>query len=209
MCGRFTQTREPEAVAGHFQAVLRFPGSGPRYNIAPGQVIAVVITGAGGRELVPMRWGLLPPWPGGHPQINARAESVARKAAFSVPFARRRCLVPADGWYEWQKAGKTPYRIVCGEGGLFALAGIWNPGPGDDDHRTFAVLTIPAAGEIQHIHDRMPLVFTGEAEYARWLEGGPPLSLLRNYPAECRAYRVSRAVNSPRADRPELIEPFA
>jgi putative SOS response-associated peptidase YedK len=217
MCGRFTLTAEPGAVAGHFQAVLRFPVAGPRYNIAPGQDIAAVVSEAHGRQLVPLRWGLVPHWvragtrATGHPLINARAETVSQKPAFRDAFWHRRCLVPADGYYEWQKTagGKIPYRIVCREAGLFTLAGIWNPGQAEGAPCTCAILTTPASGKMQEIHDRMPLILTSGAEYARWLEDkGPPLDLLRTYPGECRAYWVSTAVNSSRFDSPELIAPL-
>ena len=219
VCGRFTLTAGPGEVARHFQAVLRFPGAAARYNIAPGQDIGVVVRGAGGRELIPMHWGLVPFWSGkagtGRQLINARAETVAQKHAFRDAFSRRRCLVPADGYYEWQNSNgrKVPFRIVCPDIGLFALAGIWNPCPSSGGSSGFscAILTTPASGRLQEIHDRMPLLLASEGEYARWLlgeDGGPPVGLLQMYQGECMAYAVSTAVNSARHDSPELIVPL-
>ncbi|MDA8336987.1 MAG: SOS response-associated peptidase [Peptococcaceae bacterium] len=211
MCGRFTLTGPTGAVAGHFQAVPRFQDAGPRYNIAPGQDIGVVVNGSVPRQLIAMRWGLVPGWarPGqsGHPLINARAETVIQKPSFREAFRHRRCLVPADGWYEWQRTagGKIPYRLVCGAG-LFALAGIWNPGRNDGEPSTCAVLTTAAAGGILPIHDRMPLILAATGEYAAWLDpAGTPVDLLRTYEGEVSAYRVTTAVNSARVDSPELI----
>jgi putative SOS response-associated peptidase YedK len=172
----------------------------------------VVVMAEGERRLVSMTWGLVPPWAekkeGVRPFINARAETVAQKPAFRDAFFHRPCLVPADGYYEWQTAGarKVPFRVVRPDGSLFALAGIWNPSPGGNNGLSCAILTTAAVGALTELHPRMPLVASGEEEYAAWLEGDRR-TLLRPYPGPLAAYRVSTAVNSPRLDAPELIEP--
>jgi len=210
VCGRFTLTVDPLTLSVHFRAVPRTESPAPGYNIAPGQKIAVVVKNGEQREVVPMTWGLVPPWAGKgqtvRPLINARAETVTQKPAFRDAFRHRPCLVPADGYYEWQTADghKIPFRIVRPDGGLFALAGIWNPPSAATAGFSCAVLTTAAAGALKNIHERMPLVLSGEERYAAWLEGDRR-ALLRPFDGPLAAYRVSAAVNSARLDAPELI----
>ena len=132
MCGRFVQYSDPEVYASHFQADLACEGPGPRYNLAPTQpVLAVRQTQDGRRELVPLRWGLVPAWSKGpdsrFQMINARAETVDTKPAYRTAFKHRRCLIPTEGFYEWkaEEHGKTPYLIRRSDGAPFGMAGLW------------------------------------------------------------------------------------
>ncbi len=176
MCGRYSLTLPPEAVRQAF-AYREHPNFPPRYNIAPTQPIPVVRLDHGERSFVLMRWGLLPSWlkdPSGFPTlINARAESVAEKAAFRNAFRRRRCLIPADGFYEWRKVGKgpkQPYFIHRPDGAPFAFAGLWEtwlePGGGEID--TATIVTTAANETLRPLHDRMPVVLRPE-DYDRWM----------------------------------------
>lgn len=179
-----------------------------RPPVCPGQDIGVVVTGNKGRELIAMHWGFVPSWSregAARQLINARAETVAQKTTFRDAFIHRRCLIPADGYYEWQKTGerKMPYLIVCPGIDIFAFAGIWNPW---SDSFSCAILTTQT-GKLA-IHERMPLILTGSREYAGWLDGGDdpsPSDLLRPYSGNMVAYRVSSEVNSSRADHAGLI----
>jgi putative SOS response-associated peptidase YedK len=205
----------------------------PRYNIAPEQDNPVVVRDAGGHNhLELMRWGLVPAWSKeakvGYSTINARAETVASKPAFRKPLATQRCLVPATGYFEWAQSrqsaqGKQPYRIgLRGEGTqalerldeIFAFAGLYDiwEGPGGRELQTYAIVTTRANDALSAIHSRMPVILPSGVEEA-WLDGDYKdienlLSLLQPYPGEgMTVYPVSRLVNSPMNDRPELIEP--
>ncbi len=244
MCGRYSLTTAPEALRRLFEFDTT-PNLEPRYNIAPSQsapVVRMASTGAttgnttetaagaangAARELAMPRWGLIPSWAKdasiGHKMINARSETVAEKPSFRSAFRHRRCLVPADGFYEWRTEGdiKQPFRIGMAGGGPFAFAGLWEswPGDGDDDGEaggaieTFTILTTEANRKLHPIHPRMPVILAPEA-YQTWLDGRPEtteraLSLLRPFADEKMAfYRVSRRVNSPRNDDPACIEPI-
>ncbi len=219
MCGRYSLTTPAEAVIRAFDAS---PGLdlAPRFNAAPAQDLPVV-RGAG-REMVSLRWGLVPHWAkdisATKPQINARGETVGSKPTFRDAFARRRCLVPADGWYEWQgeRGAKQPYRICRPDGGLFAFAGIWERwgGEGADALESFAIITTGASRDLAHIHHRMPVILD-PARYESWLdvEGIPPdraSELLEPAPEnDFTAYTVSRKVNSARYDGADCIAPAA
>jgi len=183
-------------------------------------VLAARDDGAGGRELVTLRWGLVPAWAAdpktGYRMINARAETVAEKPTFRAAFRRRRCLVAADGFYEWSAVnGKQPYYIHMADGAPFGLAGLYEHWEGDG--RVIESCTI-IVGEpnalIARIHDRMPCIVVPE-DYGAWLDSGSSdpralLSLLRPYPADkMAAYPVSRSVSNPRHEGPSLIEPLA
>lgn len=182
MCGRFLVTSPVEAIASLFDAVPEDPGPpGPRLNVSPTERIAVVVPRAGGRALTAMRWGLVPRWykaPNGGPLlINARAETLASKPAFRDAARERRCLIPADGFYEWQgeKPPKTPYVIRPRGGGLMALAGLWQEWQGTP---TCAIVTCAANAALAPIHERMPVVIA-PADFALWLgEAGPGASRL-------------------------------
>ncbi len=214
MCGRFTLF-EPDKVLSREFGVSGFEPKPPRYNISPSQPVAVVrAAGAGGgRELAYLRWGLIPSWakePGiGDRLINARAETVRAKPSFRGPFRRRRCLIPASGFYEWRKLerGKQPYYVRMRDGSVFAFAGLWdlweNPEGGKVESCT--ILTTEANSVVAPIHDRMPVILPRES-HARWI-GAPPqdadslLPLLVPFdPEGMTAFPVGTRVNNPEVD---------
>ncbi|RMG61120.1 MAG: SOS response-associated peptidase [Bacteroidetes bacterium] len=219
MCGRYTFTQlpqaEPVADAGVSPDWLR-----PRYNVAPTNYCPVFPMD-NPRQVHLYRWGLVPHWAKdekiGYRMINARAESVHEKPAFREALAHGRCVVWADGFYEWKKVGKDkqPYRIILQGGTPFVMAGIsarWRSPEGQILH-SFAILTTTPNELMAPIHDRMPVILDGAAA-RRWLaadlraEALP--DLLRPYPAEAmQAYPVSPAVGQVRNDSPALIEPWA
>jgi putative SOS response-associated peptidase YedK len=220
MCGRFALFDPGEALAEIFGlAEARLPG--PRYNIAPSQPVAAVrlAPGGAGRELVMLRWGLVPPWgedPAiGNRMINARAETVSEKPAFRAAFRSRRCLVPASGFYEWKSlAGrKQPYYVRMRDGRPFAMGGLWErwQGASGPALETCLLITTGANDLLAPIHDRMPVIVPPDA-YDLWLSGAPGnagrlLALLRPAPPErMEAREVGARVNDPGNDSPELIE---
>jgi putative SOS response-associated peptidase YedK len=191
MCGRYAASRKPEDLALEFEAV---PAGGQSpvpadFNVAPTKDVHVVrwkkerdaegaLTGGGHRELRAVRWGLVPSWAKdvsvGNRMINARVESLTEKPAFRTAARTRRCLVPADGWYEWAKRldspTKQPYFITPQDGSVLALAGLWEVwGRGDDRLYTCTVVTSPAVGALHEIHDRMPLVLPQD-RWSAWLD---------------------------------------
>jgi len=223
MCGRFTLSNpDAEQLAAQF-GVAALPDLRPRYNIAPTQPVAAVRRAAGKaiREMALLRWGLVPAWAKdptiGVRLINARAETAAEKPSFRVAFRRRRCLIVADGFYEWQKqqSGKQPYYIRLRGGRLFAFAGLWErwTGPDGQEIESCTLLTTAPNDLLRPIHKRMPVILHPD-DYALWLD--PAVGdrqrlqpLLRPYPAaEMEAYPVSRRVNNPRNDDPRCIEPY-
>jgi putative SOS response-associated peptidase YedK len=224
MCGRFTLTDPgPARIRARFgldESGALSEEEQPRYNIAPTDpVLAIRRDRRGGRELGRLRWGLLPGrWAerrSGTPLINARAETLERQPAFAESYRERRCLIPADGFYEWRndESGKTPFWISLADGELFAFAGIWAALPGRDgaaDLHSCAIVTCEPNGLIRPLHDRMPVVLPRDAE-ARWLEpdaGGEELaSLLVPAPEDLLVLReVVDAVNDVREDGPHLLE---
>ena len=182
MCGRFTLTKSGEEVAEAFD-LDEAPALLPRYNIAPSEPVLVVrqLEPGAARTASLSRWGLVPRVAAeGRPLINARAETASTRGVFKDAFAQRRCLVPADGFYEWQgpKGTKRQPFHLCLEGGeLFGLAGIVEPGP-EAGTSTLAILTTSPNALVQKIHDRMPLIVP-RVDYARWLDPGTPLLALR------------------------------
>ncbi len=222
MCGRFTRTTPVRVLATLFD-FTETPDLAPRYNIAPTQAIAVVRNAADqpGRELALLRWGLVPGWADdpkiSYSLINARAETAATKPAFRAAFKSRRCLILADGFYEWQKTGKhkQPYCIRRKDGKPFAFAGLWeswHPG-GEDAVESATILTTEANATMKSIHERMPVILSG-ADYPRWLDPKTPRddlqSLLVPYPLEeLSAFPVSTWVNDPKHDDPKCLEPAA
>jgi putative SOS response-associated peptidase YedK len=191
-----------------------------RYNIAPSQkVLAVRQEAGGGREGVMLKWGLIPSWakePGiGNSLANARADTVAEKPAFRSAFKRRRCLVVADGFYEWGKGdgGKIPYYFQLKDSGPFAFAGLWERwDKGEEPIETCTLITTEANGVVGQIHDRMPVILM-PGDYEHWLdpkqqEAGPLKELLRPLADELMInHAVSKLVNNPRNERRECIEP--
>src|SRR3954451_21977496 len=218
MCERYTLTARRRAIAAAFDLddFFELP---PRYNIAPTQwVPAVRFDSEGcGREVTALKWGLIPPWveePGiGNRLINARAETVAERPAFRSAFRQRRCLLAADGFYEWKRGdGRTPYYFRLKDGGPFAFAGLWERWEkGEEPIESCTLITTPANGLVGPVHDRMPVILKPE-DYARWLdpEEGRPVALARLLApppdAWLDAYPVSKRVNDPRNEGPRCIE---
>lgn len=221
MCGRFTLMIDAEELQAEFGLQETPPNHVPRYNIAPSQPIAVIKEWPA-RSMDWMRWGLVPSWAKdpsiGSKMINARSETVQEKPSFRNAFNRRRCLIPADGFYEWKKAsGKgpsTPYFFYASDHKPFAFAGLWEvwQSPDGGELHTCTILTTAANSLVAPVHDRMPVILAGEA-LSKWLSPTTPnvwLDLLKPFPAErMAAHTVSSMVNSPFQDRPELIIPYA
>lgn len=222
MCGRFT-LRAPEGVVAEQFSLLALPPFTARFNIAPTQPVAVVrMAPEGGgprRELVWLHWGLIPSWAkdpkiGGR-MINARAETAPEKPAYRAAFRRRRCLVAADGFYEWQGTGgrKRPYFIRMRNDRPFAMAGLWEhwTSPDGTEIPSCTLLTTTANDRIRSIHDRMPVILSPD-DYDRWMDPAEQrpeavAPLLRPYPSDAmEAYPVSTYVNKPTNDDPHCIE---
>lgn len=218
MCGRFYLNTDARTLTEYFEASGNLELT-PRYNIAPSQEIPAVRQGEAGRELIMLRWGLIPSWAKdkniGYKMINARAETVASKPAFRTAFRRRRTLIPASGFFEWKKTegGKQPYSI-CTNDDLFALAGLWEywKGEGGEPIESCTIIVTEANEKIRTIHDRMPVILDPE-DYETWLDPGIEdletlQPLLRSYPGDRMTfYPVNRKVGNPRYDDPECIEP--
>jgi putative SOS response-associated peptidase YedK len=221
MCGRYTLRTPAIDLVEVFQ-LLREPVLEPRYNIAPTQTVAVVRQIEKHRELSVMRWGLVPSGAkdpkAGPPLINARADTVATKPAFRTAFKKRRCLIPADGFYEWKKGdGKTkqPYYIRMARDRVFAFAALWETWKGADAEPidSCTIITTDANDVLCSIHDRMPVILP-EEDYDHWLN--PKIDdadrlqlLLKPYaPEGMTAYPIGTLVNSPRNDTAICIEPM-
>jgi putative SOS response-associated peptidase YedK len=216
VCGRYTLAAGSDELAEAFDvAPLTFAWS-PRYNIAPGQQAPVLAADRRGRRIGLLTWGLVPARAErpdtGH--INARAESVMERPSFREAFERRRCLVPADGFYEWKREGakKTPYWLSPRDGALLAFAGIWErwSRPGAEPRHTFAILTTQASDDVADIHDRMPVII-GLSDRVEWLDPEADRSalvaFLRPAPAGLLAKRrVSARVNRVAEDDAGLVE---
>lgn len=216
MCGRFTIFADPGRLAERFQASLPADGLQPRYNAAPTQRLPVILNQQPAAIQL-LQWGLIPFWAKdpaiGSRLINARGETVAEKPAFRSALRKRRCLVLADGFYEWQKTpgGKQPMRITLADGAPFAMAGLWESWDAPDGSllRTFTVVTGQPNALVAPIHDRMPAILLPEHE-AIWLDDAAEpaiwLDILRPYPAErMAAYPVTRHVNFVGNDDAELV----
>ncbi len=221
MCGRYSLTTAPEALRRFFN-FDNMPNLAPRYNIAPTQDVAVIRQDAdnsSGRALSMMRWGLVPSWSGEigrtAPMINARAETISEKPSFRTAFESRRCLVPADGFYEWrtEDGKKQPFRIGVKGGAPMAFAGIWEQweSPKGDRTNSVAIVTTEANLKLRPIHGRMPVILD-PGDYERWLgaeNGSTVHALLRPYPIDNMAfYRVGLRVNSVRHDDADCIAPL-
>ena len=221
MCGRYTLASPTERLAEEFGLDGTSVELAPNYNVAPTQGVAVVLEEGGQRRLEVLRWGLIPPWaddPGiGSRMINARSETAPGKPSFRRAFRERRCLIPADGFYEWQRTNgaKQPYYIHMEDGRPFAFAGLWESWSkgGEGELRTCTILTTGANALVGEVHDRMPVILAADA-YDVWLvpasERDELTGLLAPYPEdEMEAYPVSRFVNSPQNNDPRCIEPPA
>ena len=222
MCGRFTLTVDASQLQDAFPWLSISGSITPRYNIAPSQPVAVV-PNDGTNRLDFFVWGLIPSWAKdphiGNRLINARAETLSEKPAFRAAFRRRRCLILADGFYEWRKETngktKTPMFVRLKSHSPFAFAGLWEIWHSPDGSQVLSctIITTPPNELLASIHDRMPAILPNQA-YFDWLtpeEMSPSKlqELLRPYPAEeMIAYPVSRAVNNPELDTPQLILPY-
>lgn len=222
MCGRFGQTATAAELAAAFEAAWRHeaPADLPRFNIAPTQDAPVLRMKDGVRVLDAYRWGLIPSWAKdasiGARMINARAESVLEKPAFRAAFERRRCLVPASGFYEWRKtaAGKVPQWIYPVDGAPLTFAGLWEfwkPVQDAEPVLTFTILTTTPSADVAMVHDRMPVV-VAPADRNAWLDKETRedalAALLRPAPdGSLRMHAVSTAVNRATNEGPALIEP--
>ena len=220
MCGRYTLRTPVDSLAERFEIDDHPSSILPSYNIAPTQEVAAVVE-EDERRLDLLRWGLVPSWAKdpemGNRMINARGETVSEKPSFRKAFKTRRCLILADGFYEWQKTdnGKQPYYVRMQDASPFAFAGLWETWNGDgDEMRTCAIITTEANDLMREIHHRMPVILHPE-DYEMWLdpnfeEKEPLIALLKPYPDEAmEAYSVSRRVNRPANDEPGCIEPAA
>jgi putative SOS response-associated peptidase YedK len=224
MCGRVIQSSSPlrlSIVDGLEAKDDRLNGFRSRYNAAPSQNLLVIAddneTGTPSLEL--MRWGLIPCWmkdpKGGRKPINAKAETVAKLPMFRTSYAKRRCIIPVDGFFEWHAIkdvkAKQPYAIAMKDGSPFGLAGIydnWKDPETEEWIRTFAIITLPANKLLDQIHHRMPAILEPDT-YDRWL--GPeqdPHDVLISYPSEkMKMWPISRRVNSPANDDEAILEP--
>jgi putative SOS response-associated peptidase YedK len=219
MCGRFT-LRTPARDLAEIFRLADIPDLRPRYNIAPTQSVAAVRSSPkdGHRELVQLHWGLIPFWADdpkvGYSTINARAETVATKPTFRQAFAKRRCLIVADGFYEWQKTDgrKQPFYIHMQDDRPFAFAGLWERWKREDKEiESCSIIVTEANDVLKPIHDRMPVILPPE-DYDRWLD--PKVedkkklqAMLRPFSASrMEAYPVSTVVNNPRNDVEECVE---
>jgi putative SOS response-associated peptidase YedK len=217
MCGRYATTRSAADLSALFEAYDDTAGGlTPDYNVAPTDPVPIVrmSTSRGERVLAGARWGLVPTWAkdakGAARMINARAETVATSSAYASPFAKRRCLVPADGWYEWLRrpdGRKQAYFMTPAHGGVLAMAGLWSPwGEG----LTFSVVTTAAIGDLALVHDRMPLLLPWQ-RWAGWLAGGGDAEELLNAPSDeflagIEIRPVGPEVGDVRNDGPHLVD---
>ncbi len=226
MCGRFSITTAPEAMRAIFN-YENMPNLEPRYNVAPTQPIITIRLDEGhARTLVAVRWGLIPSWSkdgnSGARMINARADTLLEKPSFRDAFKKRRCLIPADGFYEWRLEGgrKQPFRIGMKGGDVFAFAGLWESweakqnGYGyqeGDIVETGTIVTTNANDKLRPIHNRMPVILPPET-YSAWLDPANDIStcrkFLKPYSEEPMAfYRVGQTVNNVRNDDPRCVQP--
>lgn len=218
MCGRYTLALPAVQIQNRFHAQVDPDAYAPVYNAAPGMFLPV-ITNEQPDSVNLYRWGLVPFWAKdvriGYKMINARSETLGEKPAFRQPLKQHRCLVPADGFYEWKqvdKKTKIPHRFMLRDGGLFAMAGLWSIWRDAEERPmyTFSIITVGANPLVAPLHDRMPAMLPLEQERL-WLDTQLPLvdslALLRPYSEnEMKAYRVDEAVNKAANNYPELLE---
>jgi len=225
MCGRFARKSKQDLLTEWFGIELEdMPWFAPSYNVAPQSVQPIVRSNrdTGNREFALLRWGLVPFWAKdpkfGYSTINARAEEAAQKPAFRDALKKRRCLVPADAFYEWQRLDpktKRPFAFAMKSGEPYAFAGLWDRWQAKDNEalETFTILTTDPNELMEPVHNRMPVILE-QKDYERWLDpetkDRPPVDLLRPYPAESmRSWPVSARVGNVRNNDAELLDPEA
>jgi putative SOS response-associated peptidase YedK len=218
MCGRYTLVVSIEELMDHY-LIENLQEFAPRYNIAPTQMVLAVINDGSKNRIGQLKWGLVPTWSKtekeGFKMINARAETVVDKPAFRTAFQRKRCLIPADGFYEWQRrpdGSKQPYRIVLKDVELFSFAGLYETwiSPEGNKVSTCTIITTTPNKLMADIHDRMPVILPRSSE-ATWLNKEAPtadlVELMQPYPdEEMEAYPVSSAVGNVKNNSDELIK---
>jgi len=220
MCGRYALFTAPDELEKYFEAIISNAGTiEPNYNVTPGMMMPVV---AVGREGIPVittfRWGLIPNWAKdpsiGYKMMNARSETIAEKPSFAMPFERRRCVIPSNGFYEWQREGKNriPHFVRREDDVIMAYAGIYDRwrSPGGTDVFSYSIITTTANERIRPIHERMPVVLNRQ-DVRRWLHPQTPRhdlqELMQPLPvAQTRVCRVSDAVNKPANNHAGLLE---
>jgi putative SOS response-associated peptidase YedK len=220
MCGRYTISTSIDVLAKRFHATPSREILAPTYNAAPSQALPAIFN-TNPHEITVSAWGFIPEWANGRadvkPLINARGETVATKPTFRQAFKTKRCLVVADGFYEWKRAGKhkVPYRIALQSGEPFAFAGIWSTvhDPSDHPYTTFAIITTEANDLVAQVHNRMPVILHARDE-ADWLHPQLALedaqALLVPFPADLLTLaEVSPKVNSPANNTPDLFQPVS
>jgi putative SOS response-associated peptidase YedK len=221
MCGRFALFASGEEVVERFR-LRESPLFEPRYNVAPTQAVAAVRAMSAGNELTRLRWGLVPSWASdlsiGNKLLNARCETVADKPSFRAAFRQRRCLIPASGFYEWQKQGggrKQPYFIRPRDGGLFAFAGLWERwhDPRGETVESCTILTTEANELMQPLHDRMPVIVDPASDRV-WLDPHSSADSLRALfvpfaSDRMEAIPVNPWVSNPKHEGPQCLEPMA
>lgn len=219
MCGRYSFAPDLKIVNEHYDITVNDNDLDVNYNCAPSQQLPVVSNDRPG-EFSKHHWGLIPFWAKdkkiGYKMINARGETITEKASFKNAFKKRRCLIPADAFYEWKRMDnpkeKIPYRIFLKDQPIFSMAGIWEvwKAPAGEYIRSFSIITISPNRLMAEIHDRMPMILSKKDEKT-WLESNNQdelLGLIKPYPEEkMDAYRISNLVNSPRNNSKEITEP--
>lgn len=221
MCGRFTSLLSPELLAVIYEVQAQLDVIEPRFNIAPSQTVMIVRQQLDGkRELTHVNWGLIPSWAKdpsiGHSLINARSETVAEKPSFRSAYKHRRCIIPASGYYEWQKTGeksKQPWYITSADNTPLSFAGLWEhwQSPDGSEIETCSILTTSANELTMPLHDRMPVILSPDTFHLWLLYSSKPeelRQLFTPFPAEYMdCFPVSTLVNNPRNNSPELIKP--
>ena len=220
MCGRYALSGTLKETADYFGAKISESGLWdwkPNYNISPGSVVPVIaVDGTRTRKIVPMRWGLHPHWkkepPEGHPMFNARVETAEEKPSFRTPYRRRRALIPANGWFEWEgiERPKTPFYIQEKDTDITAFAAIWDQWIVDEGITLLsaAILTTSATGPVKHLHHRMPVRLPREHwdDWLDWDMRPDPLIAVQKTGDDLDFYAVDTEVNSGRATGPDLIK---
>jgi putative SOS response-associated peptidase YedK len=215
MCGRFALYSSFAAIKEYADILFKIGKLDPNYNIAPGQIIPTIVQNRKGENLLePCKWGLVPFWAKdpkiGYKMINARAETIAEKPSYRAAFKYRRCLIPANGFYEWRRPDKQPFFIKLKSRELFTFAGLWEDWSSDDGSqmRTCSIITTEPNKYMQQIHNRMPAILPRDKE-RDWLQlndKGQLRELLHPYDAaDMDMYEVTKAVNSYKNNGPELI----